>query len=141
MSRPSLTDAQLRAEVERCQSCETRPCRSGCPAGCSPADFIMAARGGEPSDYRRAAAHILAHNPLGGVCGAVCPDTLCMARCSRRAFDAPVNIPAVQAAILRRARQLGVLPHPRHDTPLPATGMRVAVVGAGPAGLGAASVL
>src|SRR5512138_1348367 len=138
MSRPSLTDAQLRAEVERCQSCETRPCRSGCPAGCSPADFILAARGGEPSDYRRAAAHILSHNPLGGVCGSVCPDSLCMARCSRRGLDAAVRIPAVQAAILRKARQLGAVPRPG---PLPATGHRVAVVGAGPAGLGAASVL
>src|SRR5512138_466108 len=138
MSRPSLTDAQLRAEVERCQSCETRPCRSGCPAGCSPADFIMAARGGEPSDYRRAAAHILAHNPLGGVCGSVCPEALCMARCTRRGVDAPVNIPGVQAGIVRKARQLGVLPR---FEPLPATGERVAVVGAGPAGLGAASVL
>ena len=138
MSPSDLTDAQLRAELLRCQSCEAKPCRRGCPAGCSPVDFIMAARCGEPSDYRRAAAHILAHNPLGGVCGSVCPDTLCMARCTRRGFDAPVNIPGVQAGIVRKARQLGVLPR---FEPLPATGERVAVVGAGPAGLGAASVL
>ena len=95
MSTPSLTDAQLRAELERCRSCETKPCRGGCPAGVSPADFIMAARGGEPSDWRRAAAHILGHNPLGGVCGSVCPETLCMARCTRGRLDGPVNIPAV----------------------------------------------
>jgi len=138
MSPAYLSDAQLRAELLRCQSCETRPCRRGCPAGCSPADFIMAARCGEPSDYRRAAAQILAHNPLGGVCGSVCPDTLCMARCTRRSFDSPVNIPGIQAGIVRRAGQLGVLPR---FAPLPATGERVAVVGAGPAGLGAASVL
>jgi NADPH-dependent glutamate synthase beta subunit-like oxidoreductase/Pyruvate/2-oxoacid:ferredoxin oxidoreductase delta subunit len=98
----------------------------------------MAARCGEPSDYRRAAAHILAHNPLGGVCGSVCPDTLCMARCSRRGVDAPVDIPAIQGAIVREARRLGVLPR---FEPAPATGQRVAVVGAGPAGFGAASVL
>jgi NADPH-dependent glutamate synthase beta subunit-like oxidoreductase len=133
-----LTDAQLRAELRKCQSCETKPCKTGCPVSCSPADFIMAARCGEASDFRRAAAHILAHNPLGSVCGSVCPDSLCMARCSRRDFDAPVNIPAVQAAILQKARQLGVLPR---FEPAPATGQRVAVVGAGPAGLGAASVL
>ena len=138
MSPSYLTDAQLRAELLRCQSCETKPCWRGCPAGCSPADFIMAARCGEPSDYRRAAAHILVHNPLGGVCGSVCPDTLCMARCTRRNFDSPVNIPGIQAGIVRRARQLGVLPR---LAPLVATGERVAVVGAGPAGLGAASVL
>jgi dihydropyrimidine dehydrogenase (NAD+) subunit PreT len=138
MSPSYLTDAQLRAEVLRCQFCETKPCARGCPAGCSPADFIMAARCGEPSDYRRAAAHILAHNPLGGVCGSVCPDTLCMARCTRRGFDAAVDIPGIQAAIVRKARQLGALPR---FEPLPATRERVAVVGAGPAGLGAASVL
>jgi NADPH-dependent glutamate synthase beta subunit-like oxidoreductase len=61
-----------------------------------------------------------------------------MARCTRRELDAPVNIPAIQAGIVRRARQLGVLPS---FAPLPATGERVAIVGAGPAGLGAASVL
>lgn len=133
-----LTGAQLRAELQRCQSCEAKPCASGCPANLSPRDFILAARGGEPSDYRRAAAQILGHNPLGGVCGAVCPDTLCMARCARGALDAPVNIPAIQAAIVHRARELGVLPQLQ---PQPATGHRVAVVGAGPAGLGAASVL
>jgi NADPH-dependent glutamate synthase beta subunit-like oxidoreductase/ferredoxin len=134
----SLTDAQLRAELARCLSCEAKPCRAGCPAGLSPADFILAARGGQPSDYRRAAAHVLAHNPLGETCGQACPETLCMARCTRRALDAPVEIPAIQAAIVRRARELGALPHFR---PSPPTGQRVAVVGAGPAGLGAATVL
>lgn len=133
-----LTDAQLREELRRCQTCEARPCRRACPAGLSPADFILAVRCGEPSDYARAAAHILGHNPLGGVCGAVCPGTLCMARCARRAFDGPVNIPAIQAGIVDRARRLGVLPRPE---PVAATGDRVAVVGAGPAGLGAATVL
>ncbi|HSM93277.1 MAG TPA: FAD-dependent oxidoreductase [Anaeromyxobacteraceae bacterium] len=135
---PFLTDAQLRAEAARCRACEARPCRSGCPAGLSPADFILAIRCGEPSDYRRAAAHILGQNPLGGTCGQVCPDTLCMSRCARRALDGPVNVPALQAAIVRKARALGVLP--RLAAPA-ATGLRVAVVGAGPAGLGAASVL
>jgi NADPH-dependent glutamate synthase beta subunit-like oxidoreductase len=138
MSPSYLTDAELRAEILRCQSCETKPCRGGCPAGCSPADFVLAVQRGEPSDYGRAAAYILAHNPLGGVCGSVCPDTLCMARCTRQGLDEPVNIPAIQAGIVRRALQLRVLPR---FAPLPATGERVAVVGAGPAGLGAASVL
>lgn len=138
MAPSSLTDAQLRAALRRCRTCETRPCRSGCPAGCSPAEFILAARCGEPSDLRRAAAHILGHNPLGGVCGSVCPDALCMARCSRRELDGPVDIPGIQAAIVRRARELGGLPAP--DAPV-ASGQRVAVVGAGPAGLGATAVL
>jgi NADPH-dependent glutamate synthase beta subunit-like oxidoreductase len=133
-----LTDDQLRAELARCQSCEERPCAAGCPASLSPGEFIAAARVGDPAGYGRAAAHILGHNTLGAVCGAVCPDTLCMARCARRTLDAPVDIPAVQEAIVRRARALGVVPRVE---PVPDSGHRFAVVGAGPAGLGAASVL
>ncbi len=132
-----LTDAQLRSELHRCEYCEEKPCREACPADCSPADFIMAARVGEKSDYRRAAALILGANPLGGVCGAVCPDTFCMKACARRTFDTPVNIPAVQATVIQKAKEAGLasfaLPEPN--------GEQVAVIGAGPAGLGAASVL
>jgi NADPH-dependent glutamate synthase beta subunit-like oxidoreductase len=90
--------------------CAEKPCREACPADCSPADFIMAAKVGAPSDFRRAAAHIMAANPLGGVCGVVCPDTHCMRACARATFDVPVNIPAVQATIIAKARELGVMP-------------------------------
>ena len=72
----------------------------------------MAARGGAKSDFRRSAAMILSANPLGGVCGAVCPDYFCMKACSRRLFDRPIEIPAVQAAIVERAKKIG-LPAPR----------------------------
>ena len=133
-----LTDAQLASEIARCEYCAEKPCREACPADCSPADFIMAAKVGAPSDLRRAAALIMAANPLGGVCGVVCPDTHCMRACARATFDAPVNIPAVQATIIAKARELGVMPAPEKPE---ANGKRVAVVGAGPAGCGAAAVL
>ncbi len=133
-----LTPAQLAAELERCLYCEEKPCQAACPADCSPADFIMAARGGYPSDFRRAAALIMAANPLGGVCGEVCPDTHCMAACARSRLDRPIEIPAVQAAIIARARELGVMPQLDASGQL---GRRVAVVGAGPAGYASAAVL
>ena len=133
-----LTDAQLRNEIEKCEYCAEKPCQEGCPADCSPADFIMAARLGEKSDYKRAAALIMGHNPLGGVCGAVCPDKHCMARCSHKDFDAPLNIPAIQATVIQKAKELGVMP--RFDPAKP-NGRKVAVVGAGPAGLGASAYL
>jgi NADPH-dependent glutamate synthase beta subunit-like oxidoreductase/dihydroorotate dehydrogenase/Pyruvate/2-oxoacid:ferredoxin oxidoreductase delta subunit len=133
-----LTDAQLASEIARCEYCAAKPCRDACPADCSPADFIMAARGGAPSDYRRAAALIMAANPLGGVCGAVCPDTHCMRACARATFDSPVNIPAVQATIIDKARELAAMPTFAHPV---RSGRRVAVVGGGPAGYGAAAVL
>ncbi|MBW2459520.1 MAG: hypothetical protein JRI68_33815, partial [Deltaproteobacteria bacterium] len=54
-----LTDAQLQAEIARCEFCECKPCRDACPAHCSPADFIMAVRKGQPADFQRSAALIL----------------------------------------------------------------------------------
>jgi dihydropyrimidine dehydrogenase (NAD+) subunit PreT len=133
----SLTDAQLRAELNRCEYCEEKPCRDACPADCSPADFIMAARVGGKSDFRRAGALIMGSNPLGWVCGVVCPDYFCMKACSRRTFDQAINIPAVQASVMKRAYQagLGSFKAPNRN------GKKVAVIGAGPAGLGAAGVL
>ena len=133
----ALTDAQLRVELNRCEYCEEKPCREACPADCSPADFIMAARVGAASDYRRAGALIMGSNPLGWVCGVVCPDYFCMKACSRRAFDQPINIPAVQAGVMKRAYAAGLRSFPAPE----ANGKRVAVIGSGPAGLGAATVL
>ena len=134
----SLTNAQLQAELNRCEYCEEKPCKEACPADCSPADFIMAARAGEKSDYRRAAALIMGANPLGGVCGAVCPDRHCMKACVHRTFDSAVNIPAVQAAIIERAKALGEMPD---FVKAKSNGKKVAIFGAGPAGLGAAGLL
>ncbi|MBM4354602.1 MAG: dihydropyrimidine dehydrogenase [Deltaproteobacteria bacterium] len=133
-----LTDAQLAEESARCEFCEEKPCREACPADCSPADFIMAARQGAPQDIARAAALIMTRNPLGGVCGGVCPDTHCQKACVHRGFDRHIEIPAIQAAIIARAKKLGVMPKLAHP---PANGRKVAVVGAGPAGIGAASTL
>lgn len=133
-----LTDAQLAAELARCEYCEEKPCKAACPADCSPADFIMAVRVGEPSDYRRAAALILGKNPFGGVCGAVCPERHCQHGCVRTELDRAIDIPAVQATIIAKARALGIVPELTHA---PATGQRIAVLGAGPAGYGAAAVL
>jgi NADPH-dependent glutamate synthase beta subunit-like oxidoreductase/dihydroorotate dehydrogenase/Pyruvate/2-oxoacid:ferredoxin oxidoreductase delta subunit len=135
-----LTDAQLREEIARCEYCEEKPCKEGCPADCSPADFILAASVGEPSDFGRAAAEILLANPLGGVCGLLCPDRHCQAKCSRGKLDRPVEIPSIQATVVAKAKALGVLPA-LAPVPMPWNEARVAVVGAGPAGLGAAAAL
>jgi NADPH-dependent glutamate synthase beta subunit-like oxidoreductase/dihydroorotate dehydrogenase len=133
-----MTPAQLQTELLRCEFCEEKPCREACPVNCSPADFIMAARVGNPSDLRRSAAEIMHANPLGGICGMVCPDTLCMAACTHKKFDGPINIPLVQATIIEMAKNQGGIPE--FSKPKP-NGKKVAVVGGGPAGLGAAAVL
>lgn len=133
-----LTPGQLRAEVAKCEFCQEKPCKEACPCDCSPADFIKAAQLAQPVDFRRAAALIMGKNPLGGVCGLVCPDKHCMAACVHRLLDHSVNIPAVQATIIQRAKELGVMPQLERGA---GTGKRVAVVGGGPAGLAAAAQL
>jgi dihydropyrimidine dehydrogenase (NAD+) subunit PreT len=135
---PFMSVRRLQTELERCEYCEERPCKEACPANCSPFDFIMAARGGFPSDFRRSAAEIMRNNPLGGSCGLVCPDRFCMAACSRKDFDGAINIPQVQATVVELARRNGGIPKfsiAQHN------GKKVAVVGGGPAGLGAAGAL
>ena len=132
-----LTDAQLKAELAKCEYCEEKPCKTACPADCSPADFIMAARVGGQSDLQRAAALILGANPLGGVCGLVCPDSFCMAACVHATFTSAVNIPSVQATIVRKAKAHGLAAFTKPT----ANGRKIAIIGAGPAGLGAAAVL
>jgi NADPH-dependent glutamate synthase beta subunit-like oxidoreductase/dihydroorotate dehydrogenase/Pyruvate/2-oxoacid:ferredoxin oxidoreductase delta subunit len=134
----AMTNHQLQAELLRCEYCEEKPCKAACPANCSPFDFIMAARVGNPSDIRRAAGEIMRNNPLGGVCGMVCPDTLCMAACTHKKFDGAINIPRVQATIVEMAKHSGGIP--KFSMPMP-KGKKIAVVGGGPAGLGAAAAL
>ncbi|MCX6136204.1 MAG: FAD-dependent oxidoreductase [Ignavibacteriales bacterium] len=136
-SQSYLTDAQLKAEVSKCEYCEDKPCKEACPADCCPADFLMAIKVGAQQDFRRSAGLILSANPLGGVCGAVCPDNLCMQACVHRTFGNAVKIPPAQATIIRKAKEFGM---PVFNKAEP-NGLRVAVIGAGPAGLGAASVL
>jgi NADPH-dependent glutamate synthase beta subunit-like oxidoreductase/dihydroorotate dehydrogenase/ferredoxin len=137
-TNPILTDAQLKSEIEKCEYCAEKPCTVACPCDCSPFDFIMAAKVGNPSDIRRSAALILSQNPLGGICGMVCPDWHCMKACVHERFDSPVNIPAVQATIIAKSRAMGVMPRFQRA---PLNGKKLAVIGAGPAGLGAAIVL
>jgi NADPH-dependent glutamate synthase beta subunit-like oxidoreductase len=126
-----LTTAQLLSELEKFEYCHEKPCKDACPCDCSPADFIKAVEVGNPSDYLRSAALIMGKNPLGGICGQTCPDKHCMAACVHKKFDTPVNIPAVQAAIIEKAKRLGQMP----EFSLSAVnGKRVAVIGSGPAG-------
>ena len=133
-----LTDAQLHAEFDRCEYCEEKPCQQGCPVHCSPMDFIKAARLSNSSDFKRSTAEIMSQNQLGGVCGAVCPDTFCMRLCVHKNFDRALNIPDLQATIVQKAKDLGVMPEFNNAT---LNGKKIAIIGAGPAGLAASAVL
>lgn len=133
-----LSDAQLKAEMDKCEYCEEKPCQEACPAHCSPADFIMAAKHFEDRDFERASAIILGSNPLGGICGYTCPDYHCMKACVHKNFDKAVNIPAVQSGIIRRARQAFREPIFFNEID---NGKKVLIIGGGPSGLACSSVL
>ena len=128
-----LNETQINAEFKRCLKCPTKPCLKACPVQVSPHDFIKAARDG---DFAEAAKLIETQNPLGEICGLICPERFCQKACVRGKIDTPVEIPALQAAIMQRARTEGVS---AENPATKANGKKVAVVGAGPAGIAAAA--
>lgn len=128
-----INKLQLQAELNRCLQCKSQPCMNACPVSCNPREFIAFARANSWPDAVHA---ITRNNPMGLTCGLICPDKFCMASCTRSRIDFPINIPKIQAAILHAhrtpAESLGI-PEPN--------GKKVAIIGAGPAGMAAASRL
>ncbi len=128
-----LSKIQLKAELNRCLNCPSKPCMSACPVNCSPQEFIAQAKSGH---FEQAVETISRNNPMGQTCGLICPDKFCMKACTRSHIDFSVNIPKVQATILENYR------HRKNDNFLiTPNGRRIAVIGAGPAGMSAAAEL
>ena len=117
----------LKNELNRCIGCKPRPCEKACPLGVSPHDFIAVAKN---EGYQESAKLIAKKNPLPQTCGLVCPDCFCQKACIRGRMDSPIKIPCLQAKMI----QLGGLP--KLELPEP-NGKKVAVIGGGPAGIGA----
>ena len=119
-------------EASRCLMCDEPPCNKGCPAGVDVRRFVRKIRFG---NFRGAARLIRDANPLVGVCGRVCPqEILCMEHCTRANLDTPIDIASLQRfAGDVELGSLAPLPEGLRDR-----AERVAVVGAGPAGIAAA---
>lgn len=130
-----LTDLGASIEAERCLLCTDAPCSKACPADTKPDKFLRQLRFDNPLG---AAETVLDNNPLGGICGTVCPvSKLCEGACTRRDIDGPVKIGAVQ----RYLHDFGVA-NKLSLPPVPEGGNhKTAVIGAGPAGLAAAREL
>ena len=134
-AHPPLTPHQALIEAERCYYCFDAPCTTACPTGIDIPSFIQRIA---QDNLRGAAEAILSANPLGGMCARVCPtETLCEQACVRCANeDKPVEI-----GLLQRFATDAFFARPSAKplfTRAAASGRRVAVVGAGPAGLAAA---
>jgi len=110
------------------------PCSLACPAGLDIPAFLEQIEAG---DYRKALTVIKERIPLPGVLGRICA-RYCERVCRRRHSEQPIAICALKrfAADVDLASEGPYIPL-RHET----TGKRVAVVGAGPAGLSAAYYL
>ncbi len=122
------TKALLKYELEKCLNCVDKPCKQACPVGCDPSFFIRKAK---EQDFISAAHSIREKNPLGEICGLVCSSKFCMRACTRSKIDCPVNIPKIQATILQEVKEKDVLVSDLKKE-------KIAVVGGGPAGIGAA---
>jgi NADPH-dependent glutamate synthase beta subunit-like oxidoreductase len=122
-------------EASRCLMCDEAPCLDGCPAGVDVRRFIRKIRFG---NFRGAARLIREANLMVGICGRVCPqEILCMEHCTRGELDTPIDIAGLQR--FAGDVELGTL------APLPEAVRereeRVAILGAGPAGMAAAAEL
>ena len=133
-AHPPLTKVQALIEAERCYYCFDAPCVAACPTGIDIPSFIR--RIGE-DNLRGAAKAILEANVFGGMCARVCPtEVLCEQACVRNTNeDKPVEIGLLQRHATDAVFAANGAPM---FTRAPATGKRVAVVGAGPAGLSCA---
>jgi len=130
---PPLTALQAVGEAARCLYCFDAPCVTACPTSIDIPGFIRRIQTGNTVG---AGKKILEANIMGGTCARVCPtEVLCEASCVRsKAEENPVAIGPLQRHATDAVFAAGVQPFTR----APATGKRVAVVGAGPAGLACA---
>jgi len=134
-ARPIGPEVAVRLASE-CQLCDDAPCTAVCPASI---DVLAFTRRMEASNFAGAARSLRETNPFSEVCGRICPaERLCQKVCRRlESAEAPVRIADLHAWVCAE-----VASSEGFERRVPeSTGRRVAVVGAGPAGLTCAHFL
>jgi len=122
-------------EATRCLNCKNKPCVAGCPVCVRIPEFITKVAAGE---FEEAFDIIKTTNCLPAVCGRVCPqESQCEEKCVRAIKGESVGIGRLERFVadyhMEHSKALPVVPEQN--------GHRVAVIGAGPAGLTCASDL
>jgi len=116
-------------EAKRCLQCKNKPCIEGCPVEIDIPGFIACIAEG---DFDKAAEVVKAKNSLPAVSGRVCPyENQCEGKCTFLKIGDPVAIGRLERFIADYEREKGV----KIPKGAASTGKKVAVVGAGPAGL------
>lgn len=132
---PPLTPNAAAIEADRCLFCYDAPCTHACPTHIDIPRFIKKIATG---NVKGSANAIFASNLLGATCSRVCPvQELCEGACVLGADHRPIAIGRLQRYTMDHAYATGTFPA---VNALP-TGRRIAVIGAGPAGLSCAGEL
>ena len=122
-------------EAKRCIHCKNKPCQTGCPVGIDIPEFIGHVAEG---DFEAAYQVIARSSSLPAVCGRVCPqESQCEGKCTRGIKNEPVAIGRLERFVADWHRENV------HTAPIVPewNGHKVAIIGAGPAGLTAAGDL
>jgi glutamate synthase (NADPH/NADH) small chain len=128
-------EEQALKEASRCLNCPKPQCVSGCPVGVEIPSFIKNIK---ERKYDQAIKKIKEKNSLPAICGRVCPqEEQCQKQCILGRKGEPVSIGRLERFAADLEREIGVTV----PTPCPPTGKKIAIVGAGPAGLTAAADL
>ena len=116
-------------EASRCLNCKNKPCMTGCPVQVKIPEFIALVAEGK---FLEAAAKIKETSALPAVCGRVCPqESQCECHCVRGIKGEAVAIGRLERFVADYARENSTEKAVKPES----NGHKVAIVGAGPAGL------
>ncbi|MDZ7344876.1 MAG: NAD(P)-dependent oxidoreductase [candidate division KSB1 bacterium] len=133
---PALSDNEAVIEASRCLFCYDAPCMNACPTHINVPKFIKQIM---ERDVRGSAKTILSANIFGGACARACPtEVLCEGACVLNGLnEKPIQIGRLQRYATDYAMQHGI----QFFKKAPPIGKKVAIIGAGPAGLSCAHEL